>query len=156
MRDKKILLPQRLIMKSLCGKSINNIHYLYSFYYCLIFPHRRHGIIIRALVVPRICCLYHLNIWINLLDPVRKIHTVLRITVGGNKGICPDVGRNVLDVCRDYCDKLLQVDTDMNFPPRHLKELPCIILVLLCLEFIIKLVESACPGLLFPNLDPLF
>ena len=53
------------------GKAINNIHYIY-FFYCHVFPNIRHRIIIIPLVVPNICCGYHLNNWQNLLDSVNK------------------------------------------------------------------------------------
>ena len=106
-------------------------------------------------MVPKICCLSSLNSWRNLLDPVRKIQSVMRMKVDRNKVICPEFGRNVLDSCIDYHDDLSLVDLSMNFPPCQLQELPCLILVLLRLEFIIRLIESACSSLLFTNLDTL-
>ena len=43
----------------------------------------------------------------------------------------------------------------MNLPPCQLQELPCLIFVLIYLEFIIHLIESAFTSLLLTNLDPL-
>ena len=106
-------------------------------------------------MVPKICCLSHLNSWRNLLDPVRKIQAVMRMKVDRNKGICPDFGRNVLDGCRDDNDELALVDPSMNLPPCQIQELPCLIFVLIYLEFIIHLIESAFTSLLLTNLDPL-
>ena len=72
-----------------------------------------------------------------------------------NKVICPDFSRNVLDGCINDNDELLLVFLAMNLSPCQLQELPCLSLVLLCLEFIIGLIESACPSLLLPNPDTL-
>ena len=142
-------------MRSIRGKATNNIHYLSSTYYCHIFPKRRHGIIIITLVVPKICCLSCLNSWRNILDPVRKIKAVMRMKVDSNKGICPYFGRNFLDEYGYDHDELPLVDPSMNLPPCQLQELPCLSLVLLRLEFIIRLIESTCTSLLLTNLDPL-
>ena len=79
----------------------------------------------------------------------------MRIKVDSKKGICTDFGRIVLDGCRDDHDELPLVDRFMNLPPCQLQELPCLRLVLLHLEFIIRLIESACTSLLLTNLDPL-
>ena len=79
----------------------------------------------------------------------------MRMKVDSNKVICPDFGRNVLDLCRDYHDDLPLFDPFMNLLPRHLQELPCFSLVLLHLEFIIRLIEIVCTSLLFTNLDHL-
>ena len=62
---------------SLRGKAINNIHCLSLFHYCHMSTQIWHGNIIRSLVVPKIWCLYHINIWHNLLDPVIKIQTMM-------------------------------------------------------------------------------
>ena len=93
-------------MISLSGKSINNIKYLSSFYYVHLLPNRQKGIIIRTLIVPKICCLSRLNNCLNLLDPSRKIQVVMRMKVDSNKGICPGFGRNILDGCKDEHDDL--------------------------------------------------
>ena len=106
-------------------------------------------------MVLKICCLSCLNSWRNLLDLVRKIQAMMRMKVDRNKGIYPNFGRNVVDGCRDDHDKLPLVDPSMKFPPCQLQELPCLSLVLIHLEFIIRLIESACTSLLLPNLDPL-
>ena len=140
-------------MRSLCSKAINNIHYLSSFYYCRLFPNRRNCIIIRTLMVPKIFCLSCLNSWRNLLDPVRKRQAVMRMKVDSNKGICPDFGRNVLGDRRDDHDELPLVDPSMNLPLCQLQELNCLDLVLLYLEFIMHLIESACTILLLTNLN---
>ena len=124
-------------MRSLCGKAINNIHDLSSFYHCHIFPNRRHGTIIRTLMVPKIFCLSRLNIWSNLIDTSRKIQAVMRMKVDSNKVICPEFGRNVLGVFIDDNDELPLVDMSMNLPPCQLQELPCLSFVLIILEFII-------------------
>ena len=152
-RQKKF--PRRLTMRNLCGKSINNIYCLSYFYYCRIFPKRRHVIIIRTLVVPKIFCLSCPKSWCNILDPDRKRQAVMRMKVDSNKGIYTYFGRNVLDCCRYDHDDLPMVDPSMNLPPCQLQELPCLSLVLICLEFIICLIESACTSLLLTNLDPL-
>ena len=145
---------RRLTTISLRGKYINNIHYISSFYYCF-FLNRRHSITIRTLVVPKICCLSRLNSWRNLLDPSRKIQVVMSMKVGRNKGICPYFGRNVLDGCiYDHCELPL-IYPYMNLPPFQLQELTCLSLVLLFLEFIMCLIESACTSLLLTNLDTL-
>ena len=60
-----------------------------------------------------------------------------------------------MDGCRDDHDELPLVYPSMNLLPCQLQELPCLILVLLRLEFIIGLVESDCPSLLLPNPDHL-
>ena len=87
----------------------------------ICFPNRRHGIIIRHLVVPKICCLSRLNSWRNIIDPDRKIQAVIRIKVDRNKVICPDFGRNVLYGCRDYHDELPLVDLVIKIPPCQLQ-----------------------------------
>ena len=84
-----------------------------------------------------------------------KIHTVMIMKVNSNKGIYPDPSRNVLGGCRDDHDELPLVYLATNLPPHQLQELPCLRHVLLSLEFIIGLIESACPSLLLPNPDPL-
>ena len=75
--------------------------------------------------------------------------------VDRNKGIYPYFGRNVLDGYRDDHDDLPLVDPSMKLPPCQLQELNCLSLVLLCLEFIIRLIESTRTSLLLTNLDPL-
>ena len=132
--------PRRFTMRSLCKKSINNLHCLSSFYYRRIFTNRRHDIIIRTLVVPKIYCLSCPNIWINLLDPARKRQAVMRMKVNSNKLICTDFGRNVLYGCRYDNDELTLVYMSMNLPPCQLQDIPCLSLVLLRLEFIIRLI----------------
>ena len=84
-----------------------------------------------------------------------KHHAVIRIKVNRNKVICPDFSRNVLDGYRDEHNDLPLVYPSMNLPSCQLQELPCMSLVLLHLEFIIGLIESACISLLLPNPDPL-
>ena len=142
-------------MMSLRSKAINNMHYLPYFYYCNLFPNITHGIIIGTLVVPKIFCLSRLNSWRNLLDPSRKKQAATRMKVDSNKGICPNFGRNVLDGRENDHDDLPLVDPPMNLPPCQLQDLPCLSLVLIHLEFIIRLIESACTILLLTNLDPL-
>ena len=75
--------------------------------------------------------------------------------VESNKVICTEFGRNILDGYIDDHDELSIVDHSMNLPPRHLQDLPCLIIFLLCLEFIIRLIESAFPSLILTNLDPI-
>ena len=60
-----------------------------------------------------------------------------------------------MDVCRDDNGELPMGDPSMNILMCHLQELPCLILVLLRLEFTIRLTKSACPSLLITNLDPI-
>ena len=84
-----------------------------------------------------------------------KLHAVMRMKVNSNKGICPDFSRNVLDVCRYDHDELQLVYLSMKLPPCQLQEMTCLSLVLLCLEFIIVLIEIDCPRFLFPNPYPL-
>ena len=79
----------------------------------------------------------------------------MRMKVNRNKGFCPDFSRNILYGFRDDHDELPRVYPFMNLPPCQIQELPCLRLVLLRLEFIIGLIESACPSLLLPNPDPL-
>ena len=79
----------------------------------------------------------------------------MKMNVNSNKVICPDFIRNVLDGYRDDNDDLPLVYPAMNLPPCQLQDLPCLIIVLILLEFIISLIESACPILLLPNPDPL-
>ena len=78
----------------------------------------------------------------------------MRIKVDSKKGICPDFVRNVLYDCRYDHDELLLVDPSMNIPPCQLQEMLCLSRVLICMEFIIQLTESACPSFLLNNLDP--
>ena len=106
-------------------------------------------------MVSKICCLSRLNSWLNLLDTVMKSHLVISIEVNSNKGIFPNFSRNVLDGFRDDHDELLLVYLAINLPPFQLQELPCLIPVLLCVEFIIVLIEIACPRLLITNPDPI-
>ena len=75
--------------------------------------------------------------------------------VDSNKIICPDFGRNILDGLRDDHDDLPLVDLSMNVPQLHLQDMPCLIRLLIRLERIIQLIESACPSLLLLTLDPL-
>ena len=139
-------------MGSLRSKTINNTHYLSPFYYCHIFPNRRHGIIIRTLVVLKICCLSRLNSWRNVLDPARKRQAVMRMKFDNNKAIYPDFVRNVLDVCREDYDELILVDPSMKLPSCQLQELPCLSLVLLCLECIINLIKALVTDSSLPTL----
>ena len=60
-----------------------------------------------------------------------------------------------MDGCRNDHDELPLVDPAMKLPTFQLKDMPCLSLVLLSLEFIIQLIESTCPSLLLPNLDPI-
>ena len=106
-------------------------------------------------MVSKILCLSCINIWWYLLDPVRNIHAVIRMKVNINKGICPECISNVLDGFRDDHDELPLVYPDINILPFQLPELPCLSLLLICLEFIIGSIESACPSLILPNPDPL-
>ena len=142
-------------MRSLHGKSINNIHYLFPFYYCHIFPNKWHGILIIFLVVSKIFCLSPLNLWRNLLDPAKKRQVVIRTKVDSNKVICTDFARMFLGGCRDDHDDIPLFGPSMNLPPCQLQELPCLGLVLIRLEFIICLIESAFTSLLITNFDPL-
>ena len=142
-------------MRILQGEAINNRHYLSLFYFCHIFPQRRHGIIIRPLVVPKICCVSRLDSWRNILDPVSQRQMVMRMKVESNKGISPDFVRNVLNDCKDDCDYISLGYLDMNLPPRHLQDLPCLSLILIFLEFIIRFIEISCPRILLHNLDTL-
>ena len=75
--------------------------------------------------------------------------------VNSNKGICPYFSRNVLYGCRYDHDELPLGYPSTNLPPCQIQELPCFFLVLIRLEFIIGLIESACTSLLLPNPDPL-
>ena len=77
----------------------------------------------------------------------------MMMKVDRNKGICTDFGKNVLNVCRDNHYDLPLGDPAMNLPPHNLQDLPCLSLVLLRLEFIICLIESACTSPPLPNLD---
>ena len=79
----------------------------------------------------------------------------MSMKVNSNKGICPYFIRNVLDACRDDYDEPSLVYPSMNILPCQIQELPCLRLVLIHLEYIIGLIESACPSLLLPNPDPL-
>ena len=78
----------------------------------------------------------------------------MRMKVNSNKVICTDFSRNVLDDFIDGHDDLSLVYPDMDLPPYQLQELHCSRIVLIRLEFIICLIESTCPSLLLPNLDP--
>ena len=77
------------------------------------------------------------------------------LKVNSKKVICPDFSRNVLYGSRDDHYELPLGYPSMNLPACQIQELPCLSLVLLSLEFIIGLIESACPSLLIPNPDPL-
>ena len=91
-REKNFLLPQRLILRSLRSKAINNVYYLSYFYYCNIFPNIRHGIIIKPLVVPKYAVSSVLIAGAIFLIHPEKIQAVMMIKVDRNKGICADVG----------------------------------------------------------------
>ena len=136
----RLLCILSLTMRSHHRKCINNRNPLYYFYSCNIYPNRRHGIRIRPLVVTKIICPSHLNIWHNLLHISRKRQTAMRMNIDRNKGIFPYFGRNVLDDCIDDYDELPMVDLGTNIPPRHLQELPCLSHLLTCLEFIIHFI----------------
>ena len=73
--------------------------------------------------------------------------------VDSNKVICPEFGRNVLNGCRYDHDKLPLIDPSMNILMCQLQEIHCVRLVLICLEFIILLIESDCTSLLLTNID---
>ena len=79
----------------------------------------------------------------------------MRMKVGSNKGICPDFGRDVLGGCRYDHDELSLVDPSMNLPTCQIQKMLCLSLVLLLLEFIIRLIVIACTSLLLTNPDPL-
>ena len=79
----------------------------------------------------------------------------MRVKVDSNKGIYPEFGRIVLDYCKDDHDEMPMVDLSMNLPPCQLQELPYLRLVLLCLAFIMCLVEIPCTSLFLTNIDPL-
>ena len=83
-----------------------------------------------------------------------KRHAVMKMKVNSNKSICPNFSRNVLDGCKDDHDELPLVYLSMKFSLCQLQYLPCLSLVLIRLEFIIGIIESACPILLLPNPDP--
>ena len=127
-------------MRIIRGKAINNIHYLSYFYYYHLITNRWHGIIIRTLEVPKICCLSRLNIWRNLLDPARKRQAVMKMKVDINKVICSGFSGNIWYVCKNGHDDLPLVDPSMNLPPCQIHDLPFLNLVLICLEFIIRLI----------------
>ena len=84
-----------------------------------------------------------------------KNNAVMRMKVDRKKLICKDFSRNVLDGCRDDHCELPLVYPATKLPPCQLQELYCLTLVLICLEFIIDLIESTCPSLLLSNPDPL-
>ena len=150
-RQNIFLCPWRLSMRSLNNRAINNRHYLYLFYYCRLFPNRWHGIIIRDLVAPKIWCLSCINSHRNILGPISGRQTVVSMKVDRNKRICPDFGRNLVYGCNDDHNGLPLVVLSINFPLWNLHDMLC----LLCLLFIIRFIESACPSLLLPKLDPL-
>ena len=54
-----------------------------------------------------------------------------------NKGICTYFVRNVLDGCIDYHDDTPLGDLAMNLTLLDLRVMPCLRLVIICLEFII-------------------
>ena len=114
-----------------------------------------YGIIIRTLMVSKIFCIYRLNRWCNILDPVRKIHAVTRTKVDRNKGICPDFSSNILYVCRDDHNEMTLAYLAMNPLSLQIQYLPCLSLVLIRLDFIIHLIESAFTSLLLTNPDTL-
>ena len=101
----------------------------------------------------KICWLSRLNIWRNLLGPVSKIETVIKMKVDRKKGICTDFGRKVLDSCRDDRDELPLVDPNIYRLPRHIQYMTCHNLVLILLEFIIQLIKRACHRILLTNID---
>ena len=92
--------------------------------------------------------------WLNILGTVRKSHAVMRMKVNSNKVIYPDFIRNFLDGYRDDYGELPLVYPSVTLPLCQLQDLPCLRLVLIFLELIIGLIESACPILLLPNPDP--
>ena len=106
-------------------------------------------------MVSKICCISRLNSWLNIFDTVMKRHAATRIKVNSYKWIWPDFIRNVLDGCRDYHDDLPLVYQEVNLPLWQIQDLPCLILVMLLLEFNIGLIESACPSLLLSKPDPI-
>ena len=79
----------------------------------------------------------------------------MRMKVYSNKGTCTYFDRNILDGCRYNIDELPLVDLATNLLWLNIQDLPYLILVLILLEFIIHLIESTCPSLFFPILDPL-
>ena len=81
---------------------------------------------------------------------------MIRIQVDNNKAICPDLGINVLDVCKEFHNDLPLDYPAMHLLTCHLQDLPCKTIVLLKLEFILHLIENDCPSLLLPNFDHLF
>ena len=79
----------------------------------------------------------------------------MRMKVDRNRGICQDFVRNIFDDCIDDHNELTLGNPAIKLLPRPLRCLPCLIIFLIRLEFIIRLIESACPILLLPNLDTL-
>ena len=79
----------------------------------------------------------------------------MRMNIDRNTGICPYFGRNVLDGCIDYHNNMTLGDPATTLQLLHLKDLPCLSLVLNILECIIHLIESAYTSLILPNLDRL-
>ena len=79
----------------------------------------------------------------------------MRIKVDINKGIFLYFGRNVLYGCRENQYDLTLGDQAMNIKSHHIQDLPCMSLVLLFPECIIRLIKSACTSILLPNLDPI-
>ena len=69
-----------------------------------------------------------------------------------NKVICPDFGRNDLDICRYNNDEFPLVNPFTNLPPRNLQELNFCKLVLISLEWFISLIEAILPDSSFPTL----
>ena len=81
-----------------------------------------------------------------------KIHAVMRMNINNNIGICPDFIRNVFDGCRDDIDDLPVFYPGINLPTCQLQEIPCLSLVLLCLELIIGFIKPLLPSDSIPTL----
>ena len=97
------------------------------------------------------CSNLRFSITVLLVGSAAGVNGPFIFLVKGTK-VNPRLRGNVLYGCRDDHDELPLGYPSMNLPPCQIQELPCLSLVLLCLEFIIGLIESACPSPSFPTL----
>ena len=126
--------------------------------FVLLLPflsHMCHGIVIVPLVMSKIRCISYLNIQYNFLYPFIRRQMLIIIKVDSNKILRQDFFIHVLGAFVGGHGDLPLVDQSMQLFIFHIQDLPCHNFVLLWLECILCLIESACPILLINNLDTL-
>ena len=102
---------------------------------------------------PKISYTTCLNIWYNLLDPVRKRQRLISIRANGKTLICPQFFI-IKDGCIENNGDMPLIDPSTNLLPYHIWDLPYQKIILNSLKLIIHLIESTFTSLNLSNLYP--